>query len=174
MTAVAGSVFTAAQFNTFVRDNLAETAPAKAVTPSGYFVVDGTNLIAERTAVQSLVTTSETSTSTAYTDLATVGPTVTVTTGGAALVSIGAKIGPVSTGTNSIWMSYEVSGASTIGTSDTNALNHLGLGTTGEFRASQVHLLTGLTPGSNTFTAKYKVGAGTGTWAARRLVILPF
>ena len=32
MTAVSGSVYTAAQFNTFVRDNLNETAPAKATT----------------------------------------------------------------------------------------------------------------------------------------------
>jgi hypothetical protein len=34
--------------------------------------------------------------------------------------------------------------------------------------------LTGLTAGSNTFTAKYKVaGGGTGTWQNRRIVILP-
>lgn len=174
MTAIAGNVFTAAQFNTFVRDNLAETAPAKAATLGGYFVTSDTNQITERTAAQSLVATSETTTSTSYTDLATTGPTVTLTTGSAAIVAIGAQIGPVSTGTNSIWMSYAVSGASTIAESDTNALHQIGLGTTGAFRASQVHLLTTLTPGSNTFTAKYKVGAGTGTWAARRLVILPF
>src|SRR5690606_12967068 len=38
MTAVSGSVFTAAQFNQFVRDNLNETAPARATTAGAHFV----------------------------------------------------------------------------------------------------------------------------------------
>ena len=50
MTAVANAVFTAAQFNTHVRDNLLETAPAKATTTGGYFVATGTNTIVQRVA----------------------------------------------------------------------------------------------------------------------------
>jgi hypothetical protein len=49
MTAVANSTFTAAQFNQYVRDNLNETAPAKATSAGSYFVADGVNSIAERT-----------------------------------------------------------------------------------------------------------------------------
>ena len=48
MTAVANTVFTAAQFNQHVRDNLNETAPAKATASGGYFVATGVNAIAQR------------------------------------------------------------------------------------------------------------------------------
>ena len=86
MTAVANSVFTAAQFNQFVRDNLNETAPAKATTAGSHFAGTGLNSIAERLTDTDLVATSQTTISTSYADLATVGPTVTATTGPYAIV----------------------------------------------------------------------------------------
>lgn len=49
MTAVASTAFTAAQFNTHVRDNLNETAPAKATTSGRLIVTAGPNSIAEQT-----------------------------------------------------------------------------------------------------------------------------
>ena len=52
MTAVASSVFTAAQFNTFIRDNLNETSPAKATTAGAYFTVSGTNLRVGRASIE--------------------------------------------------------------------------------------------------------------------------
>lgn len=48
MTAVSGAAFTAAQFNTHVRDNLLETAPAKATTANGLFVATGLHSIEEQ------------------------------------------------------------------------------------------------------------------------------
>ena len=48
MTAVSGSVLTAAQFNTYVRDNLNETAPAKATAAGQIFVSTAANAIAAR------------------------------------------------------------------------------------------------------------------------------
>ncbi len=81
MTAIAGSVFTAAQFNTFIRDNLAETAPAKATNPGAYFTTSDTNQISERAFLDAIVETSQGTTSTTYTNLATSGPAVTVTSG---------------------------------------------------------------------------------------------
>jgi hypothetical protein len=36
-----------------------------------------------------------------------------------------------------------------------------------------VALHTDLTPGSNTFTAKYRVASGTGTFLSRRIVVFP-
>jgi len=40
-------------------------------------------------------------------------------------------------------------------------------------RASATSVITGLTPGSNTFTAKYRITGGTGTWRDREIVVVP-
>jgi hypothetical protein len=74
MTAVANATFTSAQFNQYVRDNLLECAPAKATTPGRLIVTTGPNAITERVVTQASISTSETTTSTSYTDLATTGP----------------------------------------------------------------------------------------------------
>jgi hypothetical protein len=44
-------------------------------------------------------------------------------------------------------------------------------GTT-NLQASHVTVFTSLTAGSNTFTAKYRVTANTGTWQDRRMFVL--
>jgi hypothetical protein len=170
MTAVAGSVFTAAQFNTFIRDNLNECPTAKATTSGSHFAGAGTNSVAERITTADYIATSQNTTSTSYTDLTTVGPTVTVTTGPAALVAI-YNANVHSTGAASALMSFEVSGASSQSASDTISI---GTATTVGSRAGATFLVTGLTGGSNTFRAKYRVGAGTGTFVDRRIVVMPF
>jgi hypothetical protein len=90
--------------------------------------------------------------SSSYTDMsAPTGPAVTVTTGTKALVIISARIRcDQSTGFG--WMSYAVSGATTVSASDTTALMKNG---TNWMRASAASVVT-LTAGSNTFTTKYK------------------
>lgn len=168
MTAVANSVFTAAQFNQFVRDNLNETAPAKATTAGSHFAGTTLNAIAERISDAAIVATSQTTTSTSYVDLATVGPSVTVTTGPAAFVST--YNSNFNTGAAASLMSFEVSGASAIAAADNVSIAIAG---TSSQRAGATFLLTTLTPGVNTFTAKYRVGAGTGTYADRRIVVFP-
>lgn len=173
MTAVSGSVYTAAQFNTFVRDNLNETAPAKATTAGGYFVTTSLNEITERVGARQTVVTSETTTSTSYTDLATVGPTVTVTTGPLALVLWGAQM-TNNTANASSRTSVEVSGASTSAADDVRGLAFDPVSAGGVFQASHAVFYDDLTPGSNTFTLKYRVGAGTGTFSRRRLIVLPY
>lgn len=174
MTAVAGAVFTAAQFNTFVRDNMAETAPAKALTSSGYFVTSDTNQISERRITQAFVGASESTSSTTYDDLPTIGPSVTVTTGIGALVCVSGRIGPNSTSNASVKMSWEVSGASVIAATDNYAAGIVGVGTTGVAYTSTKAFHLNLTPGVNTFTAKYAVSAGTGTYQYRRITVMPF
>jgi hypothetical protein len=109
MTAVAGSTFSAAQFNQYVRDNLNETAPAKATAAGQFFVATGANAIAARTPTSATVATSETTTSTSYADLATVGPAATVTTGVAAMVFIKSGIDK-NTANIGTFMSFAVSG----------------------------------------------------------------
>ncbi|MFJ8049795.1 hypothetical protein [Streptomyces luteogriseus] len=170
MTAVASSVFTAAQFNTFLRDNLNETAPAKASTSGAYFTVSGTNEITERVPETESVLIAETTTSTSYTDLTTLGPTVTVETGPFALVLVHGSV--ENTGAGSSRMAYEVSGASSIAPADNRGIGTFGVAGAGVV-ASGVALHQDLTPGTNTFTAKYRVASGTGTFQSRRIVVFP-
>jgi hypothetical protein len=173
MTAVANAVFTAAQFNTHVRDNLLETSPAKATTAGSIFVATGTNAIAERTPATALVATSQATTNTSYTDLATVGPAVTVTTGVAALVHINCSLFNA-TATNGSFMSYAVSGASTVAASDSRSLSIINNGTVTGNSYGISFLQTDLTPGSNTFTAKYRSTAATNaTFADRNIIVVP-
>ncbi|MFJ8538192.1 hypothetical protein [Streptomyces sp. NPDC093591] len=171
MTAVASSVFTAAQFNTFLRDNLNETAPAKATTAGSHFAVSGVNEIAERLSESASVLISETTTGTSFTDLATVGPAVTVETGPCALVIIHGSM--ENTGAGSSRMAYDVSGATTIAAADNRGIGVFGTAGTGII-TSGVAWHDDLTPGANTFTAKYRVASGTGTFLSRRIVVVPF
>ncbi len=175
MTAVDGAIFSAAQFNANIRDNFLETAPAKATTAGGYFVATGLNSISERIPTTHEITTSSESTlSTTFTSLPTVGPTVTVTTGSMALVLWSASMSNSSDNAFSI-MSVAVTGASTILPSDTDSLNTEQVDTT--FQTMQVgtsKLYTTLTPGINTFTARYRVTTGTGTFLRRKIIVIPF
>lgn len=176
MTAVANSAFTAAQFNAHVRDNLNETAPAKATTAGGIFVASAANSIVERIPAIATVQTSETTTSTTYTDLATAGPSVTATTGAKALVVVSAHLANNTAGANSV-MAVDVSGASTIAPSDTRALVYEASVAGDVMQASYITMYSSatasLTAGSNTFTAKYRVGLGTGTFQFRYLLVIP-
>jgi hypothetical protein len=102
------------------------------------------------------VATYESTTSTTYTNLTTSGPAVTVTTGTKALVIITSSI-YANASNRQAFMSYEVSGASTITASDTTALSiYAATVASNELRASSASVPT-LTAGSNTFTAKYRI-----------------
>lgn len=173
MTAVAGSVFTAAQFNTFVRDNLSETAPAKATTPGSYFTVSGTNQIIQRTPAQQSVNTSETTTSTSFADLTTPGPSVTVTTGSWAVIVATSEISN-NTSSQAGRVGVDISGATTESPDSNHVLRQESSGTAEFQRASIVRLHTGLTPGSNTFKLMYStVGSSTASFNFRNIAVLP-
>jgi hypothetical protein len=179
-TAVAGAVFQAAQFNAYIRDNLQETAPAKATTPGSIFAVSATNQIAERTPDAFIDTENVDITSSSFGSPATgtPGPSVTVTTGVMALVGYRARLRVEST-TARVEMSYAISGATTRAASSTRSLgysvsNSGAVGSTGlNFRGGVVDLATGLVPGSNTFTLQYNVSSSTGQAADRRIWVLP-
>lgn len=173
MTYTAGATLTAAQLNTYLRDNLNETAVAKATTAGSLFVATGLNAIAERIPAVNLVSTSETTTSTSYGNLTTSGPSVTCTTSTKALVIVSAQAAN-NTGGNSSYMSWKVTGATTAASADTWALEFRDAGTTGLMNASRAHLEASLTAGSNVFTAEYRVSGGTGTFQRRHIVVIPF
>jgi hypothetical protein len=123
------------------------------------------------------VATSQERNNTAYGDCATVGPSVTVTisSSGKALVTLTALIDPASSTT--AWMSFAVSGATTLAASDTMSLarEHGTSSSTGYIQASAVYVVTGLTAGSNTFTAKYRVSntSDTDAFANRSIIVVP-
>lgn len=125
-----------------------------------------------KTASTSTVATSQTTTSTSYTDLGTVGPTVTITTGTMALVSVYCEAANSTTTANN-YMSFAISGATTVAAADAFALLSRTNGANGPERQSAIFLVTGLTPGSNVFTSKYKTNAGTATFVDRKLFVIP-
>lgn len=171
MTGVVNTTLTAAQWNTYIRDNSLETMPAKASTAGRWFVATGANAIAERSISGAEVLTSQTTTSTSYTDLTTSGPAVTATTGTRALVFIASRMSNSSDNTDS-WASVAVSSATTIAANDEWALMTDGVNTSDANQSGMFKFFDNLTAGSNVFTMKYRVGAGTGTFENRRICVV--
>lgn len=158
---------------TFIDPNTIHNPAPNTVAPAAWGDVvrdDLVNLDA-RKPTSATVATSQTTTSTSYTDLATTGPAVTVTTGTSALVSISAYLDNNSAGQNS-YMSFGVTGATTSAAVEARGLSFTGTGQ--GLTGSRVFLMTGLTAGSNTFTMKYKVQSGTGTFINRELIVIPY
>lgn len=115
------------------------------------------------------VAASQTTASSTYTDLATAGPAVTLITGTSVLVMLGSLQLPPTSGSTTSYMSLAVSGATTLAAADANAARNDG--SWGNVSAQFV--LTGLTPGSNTFTAKYRCPAGgSASFLYRHLVVI--
>ena len=101
------------------------------------------------------------STDTGYVDLATAGPAVTITTGTKALVTVGCRAYSA-TGAANTHMDFAVSGATTrAATNDTSVGFIQEASASAYLLASRTSLITGLTAGSNTFTAKYRHIAGS-------------
>lgn len=168
------ATLTAAALNATLRDNMNETMPAKAVLadPGSYFVTTAPNQIGLRTIVEANITTTETRTSTSYGDLATPGPAVTAVTGTKAIIVVTAQFANNTTGSFSL-MSYTVSGATSLVASDDYALAIQSGGSSQHLAFSHVSHQN-LNAGTNTFTAKYRVTSGTGTWLRRRILVFPF
>jgi hypothetical protein len=173
MTAVANTIFTAAQFNQYVRDNLNETAPAKATTAGQYFVATGTNAIATRQSFNDIVSTSESTSTTTYTDLATVGPAVSVNCGPKAIVMVTARVSN-NTVNSASYASYTISGATSRAATDAEGLEDDGRAASNTIRMTAASLATGLTTGVNIFTMKYRAGSNTSTFSDRQIIVIPF
>lgn len=125
-------------------------------------------------AVSQYVDTEQSTASTSYTDLGTVGPTVTatITTSGLALIILQSAM---TNGTSNqvSFVSFSASGSNTIAASDAKSIiqgSPTGaVYSTGSYAA----LLTGLTAGSTVFTMSYKASAGTAYFKNRVLTVIP-
>lgn len=120
------------------------------------------------------VLTQQDTTSTAYTDLATAGPSVTLTTGTEAIVTISAILGQGVDSGAVISAGVAVSGASTVAASDSYSLFLNAddfVATSGNVSLSTTFKLTGLTAGSNTFTMKYRTSSSTARFSNRHITV---
>ena len=117
------------------------------------------------------VTTGQTTSSSSFTDLTTVGPTVTLTTGTKALIMLTVQLDNQANnrqGTAAI----EISGASSVSPSDGPAF-HIFSSSNTAVQATTTYIATGLTAGSNTFKVKYKAGGSTTVnFGERRLSVI--
>ncbi|PYS06277.1 MAG: hypothetical protein DMG17_32635 [Acidobacteria bacterium] len=67
-------------------------------------------------------------------------------------------------------MGFAVSGSTTVAAADEQTVMNTG---TSAIQESATYLVTGLTAGSNTFTAKYKAGSNTCTFLNRNIIVTP-
>lgn len=132
------------------------------------FRYSGTTWVSQGYSASNSVATAQSTASAAYVDLGTVGPTVTIDTGTAAKVSLAAGI--FNSGANATYMGFAVSGATTRAAADSETVQNAA--TTGTRTGITVYV-TGLTPGVNVFTAKYRVVAGTGSYYDRNIIVEP-
>lgn len=116
-------------------------------------------------------TTTSTSLTTTLGGSPGTNPSVTVDIGanGLALVVIYAAIFN-SAGGNSNNMAFGVSGENVIAADYHNGISSYGTLTN---RVGGTFLLTGLEPGSTTFTLYYRVSGGTGTFSDRKISVVP-
>lgn len=119
------------------------------------------------TVTSAAVATTEGTATSSFTDLATPGPSVTVATGTRALVIIASGC---YNGGGAAIASFEVSGASTVAASDNWSVQNANVP---GIRGASVKLVTGLTPGNNTFKMKYRGSGGTGNFFFREIIVIP-
>jgi len=121
------------------------------------------------------VATSETTTLTSYTSLTTDGPIVTVVIGqsGSAIAYLGAWMGGTSVGSAQLMSITATAGPTALAASDANAARYIDVAAGAQASAAATVALTGLTPGTYTFSCRYKTSGGTGTWLNRSLTVIP-
>lgn len=120
------------------------------------------------------VTTAETTASTSYTDLATTTDSVTVTLGNSGMALVFLQSQASVTTITYAYIGVALSGTNTVAASDTSCLQLVSYANNVQMQMGTALLLTGLTSGSTTFKMKYRVYTGTGTFANRRIAVIPF
>ncbi len=142
------------------------------VSPTGlkWAAPAGASLNAGRTYV---ATQEGTNSNNTYVDLATV-QSVTVTTGTKALVAFTCKSLTNQTANMGLYISFAVSGATTLSASDDRAaIQFIGISDNMQLPVSGIFVLTGLTAGSNTFTLKFKGSTGNDKyWENRHISVV--
>lgn len=185
-----GEEVLAADFNTYVQNQTVErfaTAAARTTAlaspalnqltmldsnPGEIDYWNGTVWVPIRgAAVGAQVAAGETWGNAFYGDLTTPGPAASLLTGTTALLTISYRFLAGAVGNIGV-VSYAVSGSSSIAAADTTAMFSPGLTATNSSDHCRQWVVSGLTPGVNTFTIKYKVSGGTCTFTNRTISVV--
>jgi hypothetical protein len=173
LTAVSNTSLTAAQWNATVRDNLNESPMAKATTSGSHFAATGANAIAERVPATASLLTLDTTTSSGYVGAmsgGTSGPQVIVACGTKALVSWHVRQSSSVAGTN-VWTSYAIGVPTSLGGNDQWSVSY---DQAGQIYHGITVVETGVVAGTQAFQMQFRVSGGTGTFASRRINVVPF
>jgi hypothetical protein len=120
-------------------------------------------------ASQRIATSQSTTNESTFIDLATAGPTVTLTTGTKAMIIITCETSQITNGAYGL-VGFTVSGATTIAADANQALK---INTSGGLAlTSAVFYIDNLTAGSNTFTLKYRGSGGSFTHSFKNREII--
>jgi hypothetical protein len=124
------------------------------------------------TAKGAAVLTDQSTSSTSFADLATVGPSVTINTGTSALVTVSSTTYRATGTGNTASLGVNVSGATTMA-ANSNYGSRLSYTTAGfNFVLGSSFVLTGLTSGSNTFKLQYTNYGGTANFLNRYITVV--
>lgn len=181
MTAVDNAVWSSAQFNTHVRDNLMETVPALDAGPGRLFFSGGNNnVVARKSHMQAeVISPFESTDSTTYTDLDTPGPSVDFdidVAGQGVTILFGARMNVIDNATSAI-TSVEISGPESIPASDEWCAWTDGIPSGNPFTLWSSLRFAPATVGTYTATLKYRQGgivARSQTWDRRHIIVVPF
>ncbi len=185
-----GETLTAADLNTYLRDNMLETEAAKAYTPGAMIMATGLNQIEERVwhiatlETNDVETIQGTNPATVFFDLDTPGPIVTCKTGNGALIviSVQSSCDKVSTEFDSIHtasVGIKVSGATTMTANQFYTTQGVaydtGQGNDAVQQSSAMFYVDNLNAGTNTFTMVYRAFPedNVGSFQNRTLMVLP-
>lgn len=128
-------------------------------------------------ATRAIVQTTETSTSTSYTRLATTTDEVTLTVPASGIVFITAKARSANNGVNYNYLAISMSGANTLTAANAETAGYYAQET--QMSGSNYSMIqlsfvyTGLTPGRTTFSMNYKTSASTCSFGERIISVIP-
>jgi len=123
------------------------------------------------------VTTEQSTTSSSYTDLSTVGPSVTLSVNNGQKLLVFLSAYALSTTADvDFYASFVATGGVVVSASDTNAakFRESSVGSSLRPRHTMMTLVTATSTGSTTFTMKYRSnGTANVTFGGRRIIVLP-
>jgi hypothetical protein len=165
---------TAAQWNTFLRDNLNAQGPTSATAAGQLLVTTGFGGLTMRTPGVTFVSISDTTTSSSYVDLDPSGAVVTAVTGNKALVTIGSGISNSTAGAGGR-ASIDLSGDTERVADEINVVAGDSGNASDYFKLTWTTIYSPLNPGTNIFGMKYRAaGGGTASFNDRLMMVVPF